>query len=132
MEKFKVLLIDDDVEVLKVLQLGLEDSALETMIAGSFAEARNLLRQHPFDLVVCDVLMPGETGPEFHERMSLTHRNLPPFLFSSGLPKTSLSMPYPPGVAGLLMKPFTIREFVEAVHSHLRASVPETSRVSIF
>ncbi|MFL5785104.1 MAG: response regulator [Bacteriovoracaceae bacterium] len=131
MKKFKVLLIDDDVEVLKVLQMGLEDSDLETIIAGSFAEARTLLRERHFDLVVCDVLMPGETGPEFHERMSLTHKNLPRFLFSSGLPKSSLTFPYPPGVAGLLMKPFTIKEFVEVVHSHLRKSVEQSSLVSI-
>jgi DNA-binding response OmpR family regulator len=132
MRKWKVLLIDDDVEVLRVLQLGLEDSNLETIIAGTFTEARNLLREHKFDLVVCDVLLPGETGPEFHERMSLTHRDLPPFLFSSGLPRSSLLAPYPSGVAGILMKPFTIREFLEVVHSHLRSSAPEISRVSIF
>jgi DNA-binding response OmpR family regulator len=117
----KILLIDDDIEVLAVLQLALQIDGYEAEVTDDLSQAQVWLREREFDLVVCDVMMPTENGTEFRERLTLTNRNLPPFLFCSGLPSEFLSKPYPQGVAGMLLKPFTIKKFLEEIRAHVNS-----------
>lgn len=118
MESFSrnhILLIDDDFEVLQVLQMSLEHAGFDVHIAGSTVEAELLLLTERFDLVVCDVTMPVESGYEFKARMMLKDLSLPPFLFSSGAPDFQLPSHIAEGVAGFLPKPYTIQELINTI-----------------
>lgn len=59
-----VLLVDDEPELLSVLAelLAVE---FEVVTAGNTAEAELQLAQRPFELIICDHLMPRETGLDF-------------------------------------------------------------------
>jgi DNA-binding NtrC family response regulator len=62
---YRVLLIDDDLHVLRALLRNLRDEPYELHTATSAEEGLSLLRQHAIDLVVCDWKMPGMSGTEF-------------------------------------------------------------------
>lgn len=111
----KILLIDDDLEVLQVLKMSLESEGFEATISASTAEAEKLLMRSKFDLVVCDVSLPYETGYDFKARMMLKDVNLPPFLYCSGAPEFDLPSHIADGVVGLLPKPFTIPELINTL-----------------
>lgn len=71
----KVLLVDDQVLTLRRLMRLLH--GYETVVADSPDKALALLRSGiQFDAIVCDVMMPGMTGPELYARACLLNPNL--------------------------------------------------------
>jgi len=68
--RLQVLAIDDEPRFLESLRLALED-AHQVETRTSAAAALELLREDPdrFDVVLCDLAMPGTDGVTFYERM---------------------------------------------------------------
>lgn len=62
MEEFTVLLVDDEVEYLDVLVKRLRKRKLSLLSASSGEEALRLVQEHPVDVAVLDVKMPGMDG----------------------------------------------------------------------
>ena len=56
----RLLIIDDDQLILKVLEAGLRDYSVVT--ASSAEEGLGLYAAQPFDAVVCDLVLPGMQG----------------------------------------------------------------------
>lgn len=57
-----LLVVDDDTRIRSLLSQYLTNSGFRVTIAGSAAEARRKLEGIDFDLLILDVMMPGETG----------------------------------------------------------------------
>ena len=62
-----VLLVDDEVDICTVLELGLKDQ-LDIESARSAEEAELMLATRKYDVIVCDHLMPEEEGISFLTR----------------------------------------------------------------
>lgn len=60
----RILLIDDDPPVKMVLEGFLTHDGHQVCCASNGKEARNLLREHSFDLVLTDIVMPEQDGFE--------------------------------------------------------------------
>lgn len=58
----KVLAVDDDPVVLRLLQVNLEMEGHEVVLAGDGAEAVTRAREHQPDVVLLDVMMPDVDG----------------------------------------------------------------------
>ena len=65
MKEHHILVIDDDERLRVLLRRFLEESGFRVTDAGSAQEARRILKGMAFDILVVDVMMPGETGIEF-------------------------------------------------------------------
>jgi signal transduction histidine kinase len=61
----RLLLVDNDSDSLQLVGTVLRREGAEVALAPSAAEAREAIRQHLPDLIVCDIGMPGEDGLEF-------------------------------------------------------------------
>ena len=57
-----ILIIDDDSRIRSLLKKYLADNGYRVSTAASGADARTLMEGLSFDLLVVDVMMPGETG----------------------------------------------------------------------
>ena len=57
-----LLVVDDDVRLRELLRRYLSDNGFRVTAAADAAEARASLSSFAFDLIVLDVMMPGETG----------------------------------------------------------------------
>ena len=57
-----VLVVDDDPQALEFLRAALEEHGAEVMIASSAGEAHDRFERQPPDVLLSDVLMPGESG----------------------------------------------------------------------
>jgi len=64
-----VLAIDDDEAALDILRRMLEAEGFRVDTAMSAAEALGRLRQDKYDLILCDMWMPGLSGKEFYQRV---------------------------------------------------------------
>jgi response regulator RpfG family c-di-GMP phosphodiesterase len=63
--RHRVLLVDDEPNVLTALRRALRGRGFEVRCAGSGPDALALLRQEPVDAIVSDMRMPGMSGAEF-------------------------------------------------------------------
>src|SRR5476649_2018530 len=60
--KHRILLVDDDERIRTALRLALEDEGYVVDEAGSGEDALTVFGQHPADVVLIDVMLPGMTG----------------------------------------------------------------------
>ena len=69
MEKHKVLLVDDEINVLKALRRTLFREPYEIFTASGGSEGLRVMEMHPIDLVISDQMMPGMTGVAFLQQV---------------------------------------------------------------
>jgi PAS domain S-box-containing protein len=62
--KLKILVIDDETEICRFLSKGLSQEGHEVKWVTRGREALNLVREESFDVVLCDLAMPGISGWE--------------------------------------------------------------------
>jgi putative two-component system response regulator len=69
----RVLVVDDDPLVCRSLEQLLEHDGYEPVCANQVDQALQLLDEQPFEVVLCDVRMPGQTGLELVEHATEDH-----------------------------------------------------------
>jgi two-component system phosphate regulon response regulator OmpR len=106
-----ILVIDDDERLRDLLQRFLSESGFLVTAAGSAEEARSFLIGTLFDLLVIDVMMPGETGTEF--LTELRKRSAVPALFLTAMNETEDRIAgLETGADDYIAKPFEPRELI--------------------
>ena len=81
-----LLVVDDDTRIRSLLSQYLTNSGFRVTMAGSAAEARRKLEGIDFDLLILDVMMPGETGVSLTR--SLREQKNVPILMLTALSET--------------------------------------------
>lgn len=71
----KVLLVDDEADILELLRYNLEREGLKVVTAGNGRDALRVARSEKPDLIVLDIMMPGMDGVEVCNQL----RSLPEF-----------------------------------------------------
>jgi two-component system phosphate regulon response regulator OmpR len=119
-----VLVIDDDDRLRELLAKFLTDHGFMVATASDAADARAKLVSLAFDVIVLDLMMPGETGLEFAE--SLRHRSDVPILMLTAMNEVEdriVGLEH--GADDYLGKPFEPRELLLRINSILRrAPIP--------
>jgi two-component system phosphate regulon response regulator OmpR len=64
-----LLIIDDDKRIRDLLARFLKDNGFFVSVAKDAYDARNSLKEYVFDLIIVDVMMPGESGVEFTAKL---------------------------------------------------------------
>lgn len=79
----RLLLVDDDTNLLKLLGIRLEAEGFAIQSAASAAEALQLLRNHPVDLVLTDLRMEGQSGLDLFAQVRHFYPGLPVIIMSA-------------------------------------------------
>jgi len=84
--KKKILIIDDDPNIVDYLISLFEDNGYQTFSAGEVAEGLEIAKKEMPDLITLDIELPDEWGPRFYRKMS-QEKNLKniPVIVISGL-----------------------------------------------
>jgi two-component system phosphate regulon response regulator OmpR len=117
-----VLVVDDDTRLRELLKSFLSRN-FRVSTAGNAAAARQQLGALNFDLIVLDVMMPGETGLEFAGELRKTNDVPILMLTAMGDPKDRIAG-LEKGVDDYLGKPFEPRELLLRIQSILRRGRP--------
>jgi nitrogen-specific signal transduction histidine kinase/CheY-like chemotaxis protein len=113
----RILLVDDQQQVRRVMQTVLVSAGYDVTAAAGVQEALRLwaARPEPFELLITDVLMPDGAGPELADQLWAQHPQLL-VLFTSGYPAGSLDSAARRARGSLfLSKPFTTSELLQTV-----------------
>lgn len=121
-----ILVIDDDARLRALLQRFLRESGFFVSVTKSAEEARQLLRQYNFDLLIVDVMMPEESGIEF--LVKLRKDNLVPVILLTAMGETAdRIMGLEKGADDYLSKPFEPKELVLRIKNILKRAPAEKS-----
>ncbi|MCK6454279.1 MAG: response regulator transcription factor [Alphaproteobacteria bacterium] len=119
-----ILVVDDDNRLRSLLRRFLSENGFRVSVAGDAAEARRTLASLDFDLLVLDVMMPGENG--FALVRSLRETRSVPILMLSALGETDNRIEgLERGADDYLAKPFEPRELVLRLRALLRRARAE-------
>ena len=121
-----VLIVDDDARLRGLLSRYLADQGFRVTAAGDAAEARDKLRVVQPDLMVLDVMMPGESGLDLTAALRRDRAEVPILLLTArGGPEDRIAG-FESGADDYLGKPFEPYELVLRLRAMLRRVVPAT------
>ncbi len=118
-----ILVVDDDKRIRGLLSRYLIGEGYRVSAAANAAEATARLRDIVFDLIVLDVMMPGENGVRFAQRLRAGEPPLSetPILMLTALSETKQRVEeLEAGVDDYLAKPFDPRELALRIASLMR------------
>jgi two-component system OmpR family response regulator len=114
-----ILIVEDDRSVREPLARYLTRNDCRIVQAGNAAEARRLLHRHAFDLIILDIMMPGEDGFSLcrHIRAGI---DVPVVLLSAKAEHTDRIVGLEIGADDYVVKPFDPRELLARIKTIIR------------
>ncbi len=122
-----LLLVDDDRRIRELLSRILQRSGYRVTVAGDAAEAQTHLRSFAFDLLVLDVMMPGESGVELAAAVRATS-DVPILMLTALTEVEDRVRGLEAGADDYLAKPYEPRELLLRIASILRRATPRVPR----
>ena len=122
-----LLVVDDDTRIRTLLSEYLTSNGYRITVAANAAEARRILEGMDFDLLIVDVMMPGESGLSL--TAALRQIKDVPILMLTALSETENRIQgLEAGADDYLSKPFDPRELLLRINSILRRGAkPESA-----
>jgi len=119
-----ILVVDDDARLRGLLSRYLSEQGFRVSTAEHAAQAREQLRFLQPDLMVLDVMMPGEDGLALTESLRRERSGVPVLLLTArGAPEDRIAG-FEAGADDYLPKPFDPRELVLRIRAMLRRAPP--------
>ncbi len=118
-EQAHILVVDDDARLRRLLTRYLTEAGYLVTSAADAIEARAKLRGLEFDLLVVDVMMPGEDGLSLTQSLR-THSDVPILLLTARVEPADRIAGLESGADDYLAKPFEPRELTLRIATILR------------
>lgn len=115
----RILIVDDDVEIRRLTKTLLQDYGFLVTVAGNGREMAAALNEWHVDLVVLDVLMPGQDGFALCRDLR-TRSELPIILLTALREESDRIVGLELGADDYMVKPFNPRELVARIRTILR------------
>jgi len=116
----KILVVDDEEPIRRLLSRLLDMKGYQCTLASNAAEARNCIRDQNFDLILCDLNMPGEPGMDFIRYTLAEYQETAVVMVTAiddhEIAETALEI----GAYGYIIKPFEPNEVLINVANALR------------
>lgn len=116
-----ILVVDDHKSIREPLAQFLRKNGYRTSVAGNALQADEVLRKSRIDLIILDIMMPGETGLEICRRIRVTH-DIPTIFLTAVVDETDKIIGLEMGADDYVTKPFNPRELLARVKGVLRRS----------
>jgi two-component system, OmpR family, alkaline phosphatase synthesis response regulator PhoP len=123
----KVLLIEDDRNIVELLKIHLSDLACNVTSVGNGQAALAIAQGQSFDLIILDLMLPGLNGMEICRRIRQTDRKTPILILSAKSEEIDKVLGLETGADDYLTKPFSVREFIARVKVIFRRNEEQQS-----
>ena len=110
----KVLVVDDDIEILQLMSRIIERSGYHVKSASDAEEALKLIMENQFNLVISDISLPGMSGIELYNKVRNKYE-CPEFIFMSGYAVNDMDEMILESAADFFPKPFRIKSVMETI-----------------
>jgi len=117
--KGRILLVDDDRNVLEVRSRDLADEGYNVLTAATGQEAIQIAESEELYLVICDVRMPDINGIEILRQIKAQQREVRTIIITGYASETTPVEAVKLGVNDYLLKPFEYEEFINTVNNNI-------------
>src|SRR5450755_703663 len=128
--KPRILVCDDEHQILRALRLILRDAGFEAVPADSAEEALDLAAVQPPDAAIVDLVLPDLDGVELCRRLR-EWSDMPIILLSAVGDEDAKVRALAAGADDYITKPFGPRELVARLEANLRRTAPEPEEAVI-
>lgn len=128
----KILIVEDDKELNRTVELFLKTSGYEVGIAYNGIEALEKLNNDKYDLILTDIMMPLLDGFGLAERVRAHNKKTPIVFMTARDDKPSKQLGFKLEIDDYITKPFDLDELVMRIGAVLRRSgILENSKLSV-
>lgn len=128
MTAHKILIVEDDEGIRRMIVFNLERAGFEPIEAGDCRSARIAVADQRPDLILLDWMLPDQSGPEYARslrRDELT-RDIPIIMLTARTMEDDKIRGFESGVDDYITKPFASRELIARINAVLRRTSPAT------
>ncbi len=116
----RIAVVDDDARIRDLLRRYLTQEGFEVLLAEDGKSLSRLLSREQIDLIVLDLMMPGEDGLSICRRLRAANDITPIIMLSAKVDEVDRIVGLEVGADDYLPKPFNPRELLARIHAVLR------------
>ena len=118
-KKTRILLVDDEPNIVKMVAMRLEYEGFEVIIARDGEEAIKMAQGQEPDLIILDVMLPKLSGFEVCRwlKKDLRYQKIPIVMLTARAQESDEEFGYECGTDAYLRKPFRAQELLETIRS---------------
>jgi two-component system alkaline phosphatase synthesis response regulator PhoP len=119
----KILLVDDEVDILEFLKYNLEQEDFDVLVSTNGKDALKMILQNP-DLIVLDIMMPGMDGFELYQQIKSDKKSqdIPIIFLTAKSGETDEIKGLDLGANDYIQKPISPKKLIARIKSNLRKS----------
>jgi len=121
MNKAEILIIDDEPQIRKLLQINLESNGYKVIQASKGNEGLILAASHPPDLILLDIGLPDKNGHQILQELKEWY-NKPVIILSVQDSESDIVSALDNGASDYLTKPFRTGELLARIRSAIKRS----------
>lgn len=130
MNRAEILIIDDEPQIRKLLQINLESNDYKVIQASNGQEGLRLAASHPPDLILLDIGLPDKSGHEILKELREWYNN-PVIILSVQDNESDIIAALDHGATDYLTKPFRTGELLARIRAAIRRSLSEVNESAI-
>ena len=121
-KKFRILLVDDEPDILSMTRMRLEASGYEVITAIDGVSAYNTAKSEAIDLIILDLMLPGMDGYRVCGLLKLDqkYRHIPVIMLTARGQKEDKEMGQAAGAEAYMVKPFEAKELLDKIQELLK------------
>lgn len=118
-KKIRILLVDDEPNIVKMVAMRLEYEGFEVIVARDGEEAIKMAQGQEPDLIILDVMLPKLSGFEVCRwlKKDLRYQKIPIVMLTARAQESDEEFGYECGTDAYLRKPFRAQELLETIRS---------------
>lgn len=120
----KILIIEDDPHITKILKLNLKISGYETQSTARINEGWDWINKNHYDLVLMDIGLPDGSGLELCQKIRQSGNDVPILFLSARTDEATVVKGIKTGGDDYLRKPFGIEELKVRMNKFIKRSSP--------
>ncbi len=113
----KILVIEDEAAVISLIERGLKEKGLEVSIAMDGNTGLQMIRDHQFNLVILDLMLPGMNGIQVCKEIRSLGFDLPVLMLTALGSTENIVTGLDSGADDYMVKPFKITELMARVNA---------------
>jgi two-component system alkaline phosphatase synthesis response regulator PhoP len=122
MDKKKILIVDDEKDIVEPIQFRLEVEGYECLVANDGEEALLRAKRENPDLILLDIMLPKINGYKIARFLKFdeAYKHIPIIMLTARAQKTDIELGEKTGADEYVTKPFEMDELVALVKKYLK------------